>query len=66
MIFVHVRGLGFIKFLAIDGTSNGQIFFTQDFEQAARWESVWDANEELNGNIAARDMQFVKIEIVKP
>jgi hypothetical protein len=62
MLYIYVKGLGFIRYLAVDGTDNPQIFFTHDFEAATKWYNEKDLHNDLNGDIAKRDYTIVRIE----
>jgi hypothetical protein len=62
MLYIFVKGLGFLRYLSVDGSDNPQIFFTHDFEQATRWYNIIDLNTDLNGDIAGREYKIVRIE----
>lgn len=64
MFFAHVRGLGFVRFLSVDGGETQQVFFTSNFECATSWNTQRELERELNGDIAGRDLQILRIEVV--
>jgi len=64
MFFAHVKGLGFVRFLSVDGGQTQQVFFTNDFENATCWRTAKEMHQELNGDIAGKDLQVLKIEVV--
>lgn len=64
MFYAHVKGLGFIRFLSVNGGQSQQVFFTNDFEAATQWNSEGHLNVELNGDISSADYQVLKIEVV--
>jgi hypothetical protein len=62
MFFAHVKGLGFIRFLSVDGGVSQQVFFTHDPEQATKWETKNELVKAINGDIASGDFQILRIE----
>lgn len=64
MFFAHVKGLGFIKLLSVDGGRTQQIFFTHDFEQATSWATEQKLCSSLNGDINSGDFDVVRIEVI--
>jgi hypothetical protein len=62
MFFAHVKGLGFIRFLSVDGGQTQQVFFTHDPEQATKWPTEKELVSEINGDISTGDFQILRIE----
>ena len=62
MFFAHVKGLGFIRFLSVDGGKSQQVFFTHDPEQATKWETKNNLISDINGDINSGDFEILRIE----
>lgn len=62
MFFAHVEGLGFIRFLSVDGGNSRQVFFTHNLEHATQWETKNNLISDINGDINSGDFDILRIE----
>jgi hypothetical protein len=64
MLFVFVRGLGFLRFISLDGGVTNSKVFVSDFTAATSWNTERELNSALNGDIAGNNFAIVRIEVI--
>lgn len=61
MLFAWVDGLGFVKFISLDGGISFMPLFTFDVKQATRWNTEQTLINDINGSF---NVEILRIDFV--